>query len=302
METLKLIIQFIFILSLVIAFAFLARLNNSLKLERRFNKYTVDSLKDKNKPFFTIIYNIYLNIRDNLTNYLAKIKIFNRYSKSYEKYLDKSKRQKDDPLSYIATKIIFGIVAFAIVLFSFVLQNRSFDIIGFIILGMSLVVGFFIPDIMLFSQKAIVKRQLENNLLQAIIIMNNAFKSGQSIIQAVSLVSEELTGPISDEFKKMYIDLSFGLSIENVFARFSNRGNIEEAKMMTASLVILNKTGGNIVKVFSSIERNFFNRRKLQEELQSLTASSRAIFIILVMIPVLLVSFIYIFNQNYFSP
>ena len=65
METLKLIIQFIFILSLVIAFAFLARLNNSLKLERRFNKYTVDALKDKNKPFFTIIYNIYLNIRDN---------------------------------------------------------------------------------------------------------------------------------------------------------------------------------------------------------------------------------------------
>ena len=121
-------------------------------------------------------------------------------------------------------------------------------------------------------------------------------------MQAIKIVSEELTGPISNEFKKMYIDLTFGLSLEDVFSRFSKRINIKEVKYITTSLTILNKTGGNIVKVFSSIERSFFNSRKMEEELKSLTASARAIHKILVSIPVVLYAIIFILNPAYFIP
>ena len=62
----------------------------------------------------------------------------------------------------------------------------------------------------------------------------------------------------SEEFKKMYIDLTYGLELDVVFDRLSNRIKLDETKYMASSLVILNKTGGNIVKVFSSIERSFF--------------------------------------------
>ena len=53
-----------------------------------------------------------------------------------------------------------------------------------------------------------VKCKMENDLLQAIIIMNNAFKSGYSIMQAIYLVYTEMEGPISIEFKKMYMDIT----------------------------------------------------------------------------------------------
>ena len=94
------------------------------------------------------------------------------------------------------------------------------------------------------------RNRLENDLLQAIIIMNNAFKSGRSISQAIELVTKELKGPIAEEFKKMSLELSFGLSIDVVFKRFGERVKIDEINYLTSSLSILNKTGGNIIKVF----------------------------------------------------
>ena len=132
--------------------------------------------------------------------------------------------------------------------------------------------------------------------------MNNAFKSGRSIQQAIELVTKELSGPIGLEFKKMHMEISFGLSIEEVFKRLANRIEIEEVTYLTASLSILNKTGGNIIKVFTSIEKNLFNKKKLRVELKSLTGSWKLIMYVLMLVPVsfiLLVSFI---NSSYFKP
>ena len=92
--------------------------------------------------------------------------------------------------------------------------------------------------------------------------MSNAFKSGRSIVQAIELVILESDGRIKEEFKKIKVDLNYGLDYDVVFNRFAKRLNIEEAYYMSTSLIILNKTGGNIVEVFSSIERTLFDKKK----------------------------------------
>ena len=50
-------------------------------------------------------------------------------------------------------------------------------------------------------------------------------------------------------------DIEYGLEIEEVFKRFNERVDLAEVKYITTSLTILNKTGGNIIDVFSSIEK-----------------------------------------------
>ena len=39
------------------------------------------------------------------------------------------------------------------------------------------------------------------------ICLFNAFKSGKSTLQALNIAAKELPEPISDEFKKMYLDM-----------------------------------------------------------------------------------------------
>ena len=74
------------------------------------------------------------------------------------------------------------------------------------------------------------KKKIQDDLLKAVVIMNNSFKSGRNIMQAINTVEEELDGPIADEFKKISLDISYGLSIDTVFNRFYNRVGLEDAK------------------------------------------------------------------------
>ena len=69
-------------------------------------------------------------------------------------------------------------------------------------------------------------------------------------------------------------------------------------KYITSSLSILNKTGGNIIKVFSSVEKMLFNKRKLKQEMKSLTSSASMISKVLLFMPFVFVLFIFVL---YFS-
>lgn len=294
-----LILQIIMILVLFGIVLWLIRLNRATRLEKRFSRFSVNVIKDEDLSLFDKLKKGFNIIRKRLSKYLYKLKIFNEYSKKYEKYCDNTRIIREDPMDYMSTKVLAGFAMMLLIVTSDVFQYKN---ITFLQLIMTFLIGFFIPDVFLFAKEKSRKRLIEKDMLKAIIIMNNSFKSGLSIMQAIYMVSNELDGPISEEFKKMYIDLSFGLNMEVVFERFTNRIDTKEARYITTSLNVLNKTGGNIVQVFASVERNSFTRKKLQEELGALAASANAIFKILVVIPILLFLGIFILNPSYFVP
>ena len=53
------------------------------------------------------------------------------------------------------------------------------------------VLGFFVLDIYLFAKYKMFRWSLESDFTAAITIMNNSFKSGRSITQAIEIVGEE---------------------------------------------------------------------------------------------------------------
>ena len=94
----------------------------------------------------------------------------------------------------------------------------------------------------------------------------------------------------------------FDAPLEVVFGRFYDRVQLEDAKYITSSLALLNRTGGNIVKVFASIEKSFYNKKKLRNELNSMTASSLFVFRVLIFLPFVFALVIYLLNPSYFAP
>jgi len=166
----------------------------------------------------------------------------------------------------------------------------------------SFIIGFYVLDIVLYIQNKVNKKKVENDILRAVIIMNNAFRSGKSTIQAVEIASEKLPNPIGLEFKRIYEEMKYGLATEVVFDRFAKRVSIEEAEYLSSSLTILNKTGGNIVAVFNSIEKTLFDKKKLKEELKNSTTVSKLVVKVLLLVPIFFVLIIYLLNPSYFEP
>ena len=297
-DSIKLIVNIILVMIIIIFFVWFLKQIRIYKLNKRINTYTIAS-DDIRHSLFDIITNFVADLRTKTSKYLSKSSFLKKYSLRYEKYIDKNKPGIHNPMDYIALKFIFSFFAIVILIISAVLQNDS---ITFTKVLIAFLLGFFSVDILLLSRGKIVRHQMENDLLKAITIMNNSFKSGRSIVQTIKIVSDEIDGPMQEEFKKMYEDLQYGLEIEAVFKRFNARVNLKEVKYITTSLTILNKTGGNIVDVFASIEKTVFNNKKLADELHNLSAASKTLYRILIFIPIVFTILIYLLDSSYFMP
>ena len=289
------LIQIILVFAIIGVITFFIRLNDTIKLEKRISRYTIKGSRHKyDKSYYDIVLDSYNNF---VKKQRKKInKLVPTLVRKYDKYVtDGSIRAAD----YVTHKIVLSILFVILTIVASVIQGSFISSFQFLI---SMILGFYILDLVLIITGKFKKKKIENDMLRAIMIMNSAFKSGKSTIQAVEIASEKLPKPISSEFKRMHQEMKYGLSVDVVFDRFAKRMNLEEAEYLSSSLTILNRTGGNIVAVFNSIEKTLFDKKKLKEELKNSTSVSNLLVKILLLVPLFIVLIIYILNPNYFDP
>jgi len=278
---------------------FVIRWLSALRKVKRIGYYSLEPLKDNSLSITDKIIDKYMEFVKNLRKYISKSEFLKKSSKKYEKYIKYINREKIKAIDFVTNKII---ISFIFVILTVISQVFTLKVLGIFDYVINFFLGYFLLDIYLYFNQKKQNKLISNELLRAIIIMNNAFKSGKSILQAIEIASEELPEPICDEFKKMYLDMKFGLSVDTVFDRFAKRIGLEEAVYISSSLKIFNSTGGNIIDVFSSIERALFDKKKLSEELKNISSSPSMIVKILLVVPIIFVLLIYILDPAYFSP
>lgn len=293
------IIQVISILILLGIIIFLLKVSRAMKKEKRIGKFSLYAISDNDISYFERIDKLVWKLVHLLSNILNKSVVMKKYASKYEKFITYEQRDFKNAIDYISMKFLIGLLLLIFSLLTTMFQYIDASLMFYLI---AFLIGFFLPDIVLNLDYRKKRIQVGEDLLKAIIIMNNSFKSGRNIMQAIEIVKRELDGPIKDEFSKIYMDMTYGLSLEVVFDRFYERIKLDDAKYIASSLTLLNKTGGNIIKVFGSIEKTFYDKKKLKNELNSMTASSVFVYRVLVFLPFVFVVLISILNPAYFLP
>ena len=292
-------LQIIIVITLFIFIILLLRQSIANRKARRIGYYSLDPINNNALSFSDKLVAKYLNFVKNMRHVIKRVEYLERRSKGYEKYIKYKNRDKIIAIDFITNKFVIAAIFVMLAIFSQVFAMKTLSLFTLII---NYLIGYYLLDIYLFFDYRKQTKLIENELLRSVIIMNNAFKSGKSTLQALKIASDSLPEPISDEFKKMYLDMKYGLSVDTVFDRFAKRVNLEEAVYLSSSLTILNRTGGNIVEVFSSIERTLFDKKKLNEELKNISAAPNMVVKVLCIIPIVFVLLIYILNPGYFAP
>lgn len=293
------LIQIILVLLILGVGYYLLCLYNTLKLEKRLAKFSINGIEDNEISIVDRLINLFWKLAKKLAKVLKKSEILRRYGEKYNKYITVNMRKAREGIDYVAIKFLLALLVVVLSLVTFAFNEMQFDVMIELIV---FIVVFFVPDFYLKAKFLNKRKRIEDDLLKAIIIMNNAFQSGRNIMQAIECVKLELDGPIQDEFEKIYLDITYGLSLEVVFNRFYERVKLEDARYITSSLTLLNKTGGDIIKVFSLIQKSIFDKKNLKNELKSLTASSQFVFKMLVVLPFIFGGIIFILNPSYFAP
>lgn len=293
------LLRIILIIVLFVIIVCIFRIHNAQKKAKRISNYAIDPVKSDYYSYSDRIVNLYYKFVKKLRPFVDKSFYLKKRAKKYEKYIGYDKREIICGYDFIITKFVIAVIFVIFTIFSQVFSLVVLNAFDFII---NFLIGYFMLDLYLYFVYKRKQKQMANDLLRSVIVMNNAFKSGKSTLQAIKIASDELEGPLKDEFKKMYLDMKYGLSVDTVFDRFAKRVGIDEAVYLSSSLTILNKTGGNIVEVFSSIERTLFDKKKLDEELKNVSSVPKLVVKVLIAIPVIFVIVIYILNPNFFNP
>ena len=289
------LIQILLVFAIIMLITLFIRVNNAMKLEKRIAKYSVRyDPSRKNISVFERIWTKYLWFVKRQRKKIRKM--LPTLVKRYDKYVLYEDVKAAD---YVTHKFVIGFIFVLLTIIAMTLRGKMTSLLQ---MAISFLIGFMVLNIGLWIMQKINRKKIENDILKAIFIMNNAFKSGKSTLQAVEIASEKLPGAIGLEFKKIYEEMQYGLAVETVFSRFAKRVRLEEAEYLASSLTILNRTGGNIVAVFDSIEKTLFDKKKLNEELKNSTVVSKLVVRILLIVPIIFVLIIYLFDPTYFSP
>ncbi len=287
------IIRIILILIAITISIIIHKLKKMIMLEKRISRYslkrlTLDDVSLSDKALIKY---------KRLTNKFYNNKLLKKLSIKYDRYLYGS--DNNNAIIFIINKLIIALVFILLIIISNTIRG---NILSFHMYIFCFIIGYYIYDIYLVYSLKIRRKKIKNDMLRAVIVMNNAFKVGKSVLQAVNIVSKTLPRPISIEFKKIHQDMSYGLSADIAFSRFAKRVSLEEANFIASSLTILSKTGGNIVNVFSSIERTLFDKKKLESDLKNSTAASNLVVKFLMIVPIIFILLIYMVSPNYFNP
>ena len=296
--SIDLIIEIVIVMILFIIITLSVKLVISKKKVKRVSFYAMEPIHDNSIPLTDRLIKVYFSLLSKCRKYIKRVDYFNRKARKYDKYIKYKHRDNITSIDFITNKLIIMVLFLILAIISSIFTTG----INLFALVIDAIIGWYLLDIFLVIYYKRQTKLIENELLRSIIVMNNAFKSGKSTLQALKIASLELPEPISDEFKKMSLDMKYGLSVDTVFDRFAKRVNLEEATFLSSSLTILNKTGGNIVLVFSSIERTLFDKKKLNEELKNISAGPNMIIKVLFIIPIIFTLIIYILNPEYFNP
>ena len=292
-------LRIILIIVIFVIIVYVIRISSAQKKAKRISNYAIDPVKSDYYSYSDRILNSYYKFVKRMRPLINKSFYLKKSAKKYEKYISYDKHGIIEGYDFIITKFVIAIIFVVFTAFSQVFSSRVLGIFDFVI---NYFIGYFILDVYLHFIYKRKQKQMATDLLRAVIVMNNAFKSGKSTLQAIKIASDELDGPLKDEFRKMYLDMKYGLSVDTVFERFARRVKLQEAVYVSSSLTVLNKTGGNIVEVFSSIERTLFDKKKLKEEMKNISSAPKIVVIILSIVPVLFIGVVYLLNPTYFNP
>ncbi|MCB0416940.1 MAG: type II secretion system F family protein [Bdellovibrionaceae bacterium] len=133
-------------------------------------------------------------------------------------------------------------------------------------------------------------------------LMSNGLRSGLNVNQALSLVTEEMPNPISQEFNLVLSQNKLGVTMEEALSNLSIRMPHDDIEMFTTSINILKETGGNLAETFDKIAYTIRERIKIENKIAAMVSQGVIQGVIVVIMPFALGGILYTIDPERIRP
>ncbi|MBI2362076.1 MAG: type II secretion system F family protein [Elusimicrobia bacterium] len=225
----------------------------------------------------------------------------------FDERVEKSKNWAQDfNRQFVTVKVEY--MVFGPIVAGFLLGILTLNIWGFLLLTVAGVfVGARLPEWILNFVRYRRGKRVEAQLMDGMILMSNALKSGLDIVQGFELVQRDLVPPISEEFGLVLKNYSLGTSFEKALQGMEERIASRLLSYMIKAVIIQRSVGGNLTKIFDRIVENIRDEGRLEEKAQALTAQQRIQSVVVGFMPWAMLVLMWLFQPEvmaayYFTP
>lgn len=210
-------------------------------------------------------------------------------------YTEQTARQFEDIFLFIPPRRILEIAwtSAAVCFVVFFLLSGNFRTLagtarGAAIGGAAGALALTLPKRLVVLIKARRLQRFNDQLVDALMTMSNALRSGSSILQAFEHIARQNLNPISLEFAHFLQQTRVGVKFEEALSDLEKRVNSEDLTLMISAIEIARQTGGNLTEVFERISATIRERIRIQARIRMLTAQGRMQGMVVGAMPILL--------------
>lgn len=150
------------------------------------------------------------------------------------------------------------------------------------------VLGFMLPAWLVAIRRSRRQKELNDQLPEMLALLSNSLRSGFAFTQAIDLAADQLAPPISEELKLVQRDTTLGASMDDALQSMADRSGSYDFEMVVSSVLIQRTIGGNLSEILDRVADTVKERKRLEREIQSLTASQRFTGLVLSIYPIAL--------------
>jgi tight adherence protein B len=194
------------------------------------------------------------------------------------------------PVEYSLIRLGFTFVALALVGL----------ITGNLLAGIgAAILTYILPGFLL--KRAISRRQraFEKQLVDVLVLITGAVRSGFSLLQAMEVVVRELAAPASQEFRRVLQEVSLGrpvgVALENMALRMENR----DLDLLVTAIKIQYTVGGNLTTMLEAVTETIRERIRLFGEVRALTSQQKLASYVISFLPIVVAAILFILSPTY---
>ena len=173
---------------------------------------------------------------------------------------------------------------------------------SWVLAGFCLLAGLVAPKIALSIWKNIRTTQFDEQLMDALILMGNALRSGLDIASGVELVATNMKPPISEEFGLVLNAYRLGGSLEGALMDMTRRIRSRTLETVVVSIILQRETGGNLIRTFEQLIQTIREESKLQKKVKAISAQGRTQIAFLSVFPWGMAALIYMLSPEMIQP
>lgn len=162
--------------------------------------------------------------------------------------------------------------------------------------------GLIIPWTILSYMRWKRLNTIDDQLVDALLLMSNGLKAGLSLQQSLELVVHEMKPPIADEFARLVKEIRLGRLTDDALRRMAERVPLEDLRLAIDSVLTLRETGGNLSDTFQVIAQTIVERKKVQGKIKSMTAQGMTQGILICSMPIVMMLVFQLIDPEYMRP